>query len=352
MASEQKAWLTRAGRAGERDDWALANGVTPGGFGEVPDISKCESLNDVRDVVAAAMPNEKAQAHTNYAAQLWALKGRMQEGDLVVLPRKGTSQLAIGRVTGPYRYLSDEVEPSRRHVRPVAWIRVDVPRSVVKQDLLYSLGAFMTYCEVSRNEAAQRIGVLASGGSDPGTSGVLSVGQSTSGGDADIEASDAPVDLEQFARDRITAVIQQEFAGHRMQDLVAAVLTAQGFTCRIAPEGADGGIDILAGSGPLGMDEPRLVVQVKSEQKAISDPVVTQLLGSVSKHQPAQGLLVAWGGLTPPAHRTLLDNYFRVRAWDSEELIRQITTCYDKLPEEVRAALPLKQVWIAVEETE
>jgi Uncharacterized conserved protein len=115
-------------------------------------------------------------------------------------------------------------------------------------------------------------------------------------------------------------------------------------------EGTDGGIDILAGSGPLGMDEPRLVVQVKSEQAAVGDAVVTQLLGSVSKHQPAQGLLVAWGGLTGPARKTALDNYFRLRTWDSEELVRQITSNYSKLPEELRAELPLKQVWIAVEE--
>ena len=32
------AWLTRSGRYGERDDWALANGVTPGGFDRVPDL--------------------------------------------------------------------------------------------------------------------------------------------------------------------------------------------------------------------------------------------------------------------------------------------------------------------------
>jgi restriction system protein len=321
-------------------------------LGEIPDISQCTSLDDVRDLVAAALPNDKPQAHTNYAAQLWTLKDRMSDGDLVVLPRKGSAQLAIGRVIGPYNYRSSEADPARRHTRPVEWLRIDVPRSAVKQDLLYSLGAFMTYCEVSRNEAARRIAVLAGGGTDPGTTGVFPGGQVNSKGSDDFEASDAPVGLEQFAKDRITAVIQQEFAGHRMQDLVAAVLEAEGFTCRMAPEGADGGIDILAGSGPLGMDEPRLVVQVKSEQQAIQDPVVTQLLGSVSKHQPAQGLLVAWGGLTSPARKTLLDNYFRIRAWDSEELIEQITGCYEKLPEEIRAALPLKQVWMTVEESE
>lgn len=351
MTETPKAWLTRAGRSGERDEWALSSGCTPGGYGEIPDLSECQSLQDVRDVVAAAMPDEKPQARANYAAQLWALRGRMEIGDFVVLPRKATGQLAIGRVAGPYEYVGSEANIDKRHVRTVEWVRTDIPRSTVKQDLLYSLGAFSTYCQVSRNDAATRIAALASGSTDPGVAAGTLPSDSLGDSESALEASDGAVDLEQFARDRIRALIQQEFAGHRMQDLIAAVLAAQGYTCRVAPEGADGGIDILAGSGPLGMDEPRLVVQVKSEQGSVSDPVITQLLGSVSNHQPAQGLLVAWGGLTPPARRTALSNYFRLRIWDSEDVVSQVTAHYTKLPEEIRAELPLKQVWIAVEES-
>lgn len=351
MSHDPRAWLTRAGSSGERDEWALNAGVTPGGFGDVPDLSGCNSMAEVRAVIASALPGDKPQAVTNFAAQLWALKGRIQEGDFVVLPRKSTSQLAVGRVTGPYAYQAHEPNPERRHIRPVEWIRIDVPRSAVKQDLLYSLGAFLTYCEVSRNQAAQRIAGIAATGKDPGTTGSFTpVPVHSDSGEA-LEASDSPVDLEQFAKDRIMSVIQERFAGHAMQELVAAVLRAQGFTCRVAPEGADGGIDILAGSGPLGMDEPRLVVQVKSEQSPVSDPVLNQLLGAISKHQPAQGLLVAWGGLTPPARKTALSDYFRIRTWDADELVRQITSHYAKLPEEIRAELPLKQVWIVVEES-
>lgn len=347
MTQQQRAWLTRSGRAGERDSWAVDNGVTPGGYGEVSDLTSCSSLQDVRNVVAEAFPDNKPQANGNFAAQLWALRGRMEIGDLVVLPLKTTSQLAIGEITGSYEYRASEPDPERRHVRQVKWIKADVPRTAAKQDLLYSLGAYSTYCEVRRNEAAARIAAIAKTGIDPGTKGESIQLSSDDATDSD----DSPVDLETFAHDRIIAIIQQEFAGHKMQELVAAVLRCQGFTCRISPEGTDGGIDILAGSGPLGMDEPRLVVQVKSEQSAVGDPVVTQLLGSVSKHSPAQGLLVAWGGVTPPARKTVLDNYFRVRVWDSAELLRQILASYPQLPEEIRADLPLKQIWIAVEET-
>ena len=54
MTQQQRAWLTRSGRAGERDSWAVDNGVTPGGYGEVSDLTSCSSLQDVRNVVAEA----------------------------------------------------------------------------------------------------------------------------------------------------------------------------------------------------------------------------------------------------------------------------------------------------------
>lgn len=347
----KKAWLARSGKSGERDAWAIDTGVTPGGFGEVADLSSCKSLAQVRVMVDDAYPDDKPQMRANLAAQLWTLVGRMHNGDLVVLPLKTTHQLAIGEITGDYRYLADQQDIQRRHVRPVKWLRTDVPRTAVKQDLLYSLGAFLTYCEISRHQAAARIAAIAAAGIDPGAKAPLKTTKPKPLDDDDDAVDAGQVDLELFARDRITGLIQERFAGHDMEGLVEAILVAQGFTCRTSPGGTDGGVDILAGSGPLGMDAPKLVVQVKSEQTPVGEPVVTQLLGSVSKHGSAQGLLVAWGGVTNPARKALLDNYFRLRMWDAADLIDMITVHYPKLPEEIRASLPLKQIWIAVEES-
>lgn len=357
--SEPRAWLTRSGRYGERDDWALANSVSPGGFDKVPDLSGCQSLADVKALVTEALPSESINTIGNFAAQLWALAGRMAIGDYVVLPLKTTSQVAIGRVNGDYEYRNHEPDPDKRHVRPVQWIRTDIPRSAIKQDLLYSLGAFSTYCQVSRNEAVARIATIAATGSDPGSkisvkpplAPVAKKSETFAESEPDvIDADEGTLDLQEYAQDRIEALIHEEFAGHRMALLVGALLTAQGYTSWRSPEGADGGIDLLAGSGPLGLDAPQLVVQVKSELSPVGDPVISQLLGTTTKHGPgAQGLLVAWGGLTSPAQRSARDNYFRLRVWTASDVIAQVTRFYDVLPEEIRTDIPLKQIWIAVE---
>ncbi|HZL05931.1 MAG TPA: restriction endonuclease, partial [Coriobacteriia bacterium] len=162
-----QAWLIRAGRAGEREQWALRNGVSGGGFEEVPDLTHTGTREAVSAAVTQGFPSEKPATIRTFAAQMWALRGRINTGDYVVMPLKNSPVLAIGRISGEYQYRQDP-DPALRHVRPVEWLATDIPRTAVKQDLLYSLGAFLTICEVKRNDAAHRISMLARQGTDPG----------------------------------------------------------------------------------------------------------------------------------------------------------------------------------------
>jgi restriction system protein len=67
-------------------------------------------------------------------------------------------------------------------------------------------------------------------------------------------------------------------------------------------------VDILAGSGPLGLDSPTLVVEVKSEPTQIMAQVARGLQGAVSTNQAHQGLLVAWGGINSAVKREFSTN--------------------------------------------
>jgi restriction system protein len=294
---------------------------------------------------------EKAGAIPNYTGQLWALRDRIQVGDLMVLPLKTTSQIAFGRVTGGYEYLADEPEPSRRHILRVKWERTDVPRTAIKQDLLFMLGSAITVFKPSRNDAAWRLEQVLLTGTDPGarTSSPIMVPV-----DAESEETAEVVttgeQLEEFASTRIQTLIQEGFAGHDLARLVEAVLTADGFVCERKPPGADGGVDVLAGRGPLGLDSPRVVVQVKSESTPVGDPVVQTLQGAITRFNADQALLVAWGGVNRQAERFLETTKFQIRVWDAADLIGALLRVYPNLPADIRSELPLKQIWIPVEE--
>ncbi|WP_160050533.1 restriction endonuclease [Nocardiopsis sp. FR4] len=283
-----RAWIVRAGAKGQWEPWALENGCVAVSFTGVPDLSSAQAREDVFELLRRSFPEDGENRLRNLANQLWAFRSGIHQGDLVVLPLKTRSVIAIGRVSGDYEYRSAN-ESGCRHVRRVEWLRDDIPRSAIRQDLLYSLGAFLTVCQVKRNDGAWRIEQTALTGSDPGarTPQGTPAGEEPAADTDEGETSDVTAvafDIEQQATDRVRTHLIETFAGYRMQELVAAVLEAEGFHCTTPPTGADGGIDVLAGTGPLGLGSPRIVVQVKSEAQPVGAPVVQQLVGAVRQH--------------------------------------------------------------------
>jgi restriction system protein len=160
----------------------------------------------------------------------------------------------------------------------------------------------------------------------------------------DVDEPELSPDIEEAARDQITSKIAEEFAGHGLATLVTALLQAEDMSCTQSPPGPDGGIDIIAGKGLLGLDEP-ILVQVKSGGQ-IGAPVVSQLHGVMSTYGARQGLLVAWGGLSKPAQDTLKTSQLRVRVWQAADVVDAVLAHYDRLDDEIRSRLPLKRVWM------
>ena len=135
-----------------------------------------------------------------------------------------------------------------------------------------------------------------------------------------------------------------------MARLVGAILEAQGYTTLVSPEGPDKGIDILAAPGPLGFGRPRICVQVKSGSVPVDRPTLDQLIGAMSNVGADQGLLVSWGGFKTSVDREVATQFFRVRLWDSDALVDQLLSNYDKLPDDLRAEIPLQRVWALIPE--
>ena len=342
----QRLWLVRAGRQGERENIALEKGIIAPGFTEIADLSKASEREDVANLLKEALPEATENKIKNFAAQLNQFKNTIQPGDLVVLPRKFSTSVAIGEVTGGYKYDSDE---SIRHSRPVKWLKTDLPRSAFKQDLLFSLGAFMTICEIQRNQALQRVQILLQTGKDPGAD----LGQGhTIPVKARVEdetvIDEYRIDLEEYVNQQIISRIISEFSGHSLAALVGEILKIQGYTVKVSPEGADGGKDILASDGPLGFGDKRICVQVKSGDVVADNKVVLGLQGAMANSKAVHGLLVCLGGITGPAQKVLDDNFFSIRLWQMRELLQALFETYEQLSNETKAKLQLKQIWIPI----
>jgi restriction system protein len=166
-----------------------------------------------------------------------------------------------------------------------------------------------------------------------------------------VESDDeAEFDVEDVARSQISDFISRRFAGHEMARLVEAVLRADGYVTERADPGADGGVDILAGRGELGFGSPRLCVQVKSQQSPVDVTIFRGLQGSMQTFSADQGLLVCWGGFKRSVLAEARASFFKVRLWDAGDLVDALLRNYSRLPKDVQAELPLKQVWALVME--
>lgn len=344
-----RLWLVRQGKHGEYEQKAVEENILTLDFGITEDISHLKTRDELIELMAELHPSESNNTHRNFAAQVNQFLNTAKTLDLVVSPMKTSRTIYIGRFTGPARAGDDGAL-----TRPVEWLRRDVSRDSFKQDLLYSFGAFMTVCEISRNNAISRVEAVIQTGRDPGDGAAPLLDAQLPTGDDDevVEASDQPIDLSEIARDQIERRVGSSFVGHDFTRLVAAILRVQGYVAHLSPKGPDSGIDIVAGSGALGLESPKIVVQVKSGDFAVDQPTLQALIGSIQDVQADHGLIVSWGGFTSAVRRRVNELYFRVRLWGREELIENLFSAYDRLPEDIRAELPLKRIWSVVLEEE
>ncbi len=336
-------WLIRAGRHGEDESTALEKGMAVVGWKDLPDVSAVESYEKMKKIYSGVYPENSSKSVSNLSGQVWSFLRRIEIGDIAVLPLKSRSVVAVGKITGGYKYLNG------RHVRNVSWIRDDAPRNAFGQDLLYSLGAFMTVCRIKRNNAEERIEAILNGKPDPNLSaGTISTGKSSSGPEMEDEENGL-IDLEEQAFDQLRMLIQSKFHGHNLTRLVEAILNVQGYQTYMSSEGPDGGVDILAGHGAMGFDKPRICVEVKSGGVQ-NDSAVRELEGVMSRVGADQGLFVSMDGFNKTAVGNVRDLFFKLRMWDDKKLIGNLISSYEKLPDEIQAELPLKRIWVVVPE--
>lgn len=148
-------WVIKGGEFGEREQRMLDNDLIACSWEKLPDISQCDTRDDITTAYRKAYPNAEGRKISNHVAQLYAFRHTALSDDLIVLPLKKKG-LAIGVITGDYAY-STKFGADFTHTRPVKWLYKNISRDLFGQDLLYSFGSFLGFCQARRNNAERRI---------------------------------------------------------------------------------------------------------------------------------------------------------------------------------------------------
>lgn len=147
-------WLVRAGKHGEQENGALKHKVVTIAWNELSDLSNIKNKDELARLYAKTYPMAKKNRASTDVGQLWIFFNEIQKGDLVALPLKTQSRIAIGKVEGDYEF--KELTENIKHIRRVKWLKT-IPRAAFDQDILYSLGAFRTVCQIKKNDAENRV---------------------------------------------------------------------------------------------------------------------------------------------------------------------------------------------------
>ena len=154
-----QAWIVRAGRDDEYAQVALDRHLIGIGWRRAGDLAGATAQRSVRALVTQAYPQEPAAIRTLYSLQLHAFRSTMRPGDLVVLLKRNRPDVAVGEVTGDYRF-APGAGPA--HVRPVNWLQPRLRRSELGSDLL-AVPALAAVSRVTRPADVSRIADAAKG---------------------------------------------------------------------------------------------------------------------------------------------------------------------------------------------
>ena len=165
--------------------------------------------------------------------------------------------------------------------------------------------------------------------------------------DDDTGKPEALITLEEAEESAWTAIEDylQKINPYDFQDLVSGLIDAMGYhVAWISPPGPDKGIDIIAYQDPLGVDGPRIKVQVKRQNNKIPVDGVRSFMAVLGEGDV--GLFISMGGFTREAHSEVrTQEKRRLTLLDLKKFFDLWVEYYDQIPEEKKQLLPLKPVY-------
>lgn len=292
--SDNVVWFVRAPKG--PGSLSISDGLAPVDVGVHEDITGHGTLEEMLAEVRHARPDlnpAKAESRARCLLLMFSVKA----GDLVIIldaARGITSGVLSGEIT-----MSQQGLPSLVFTSPKTH-----PRSVMPQDMLNSMRAHAAFSKMNAPDAHERLSAMREGGKDPG-----------------------PDQTRELA---IRAGARME--AYELAELVADLLRTDGYRCRIAPPGPDGGVDIWAGKGLLGIGDS-LLVQVKSGSQVVSGPQVYQILGNSAECGSNATLIVSWSGFTADARKIISKNPFKIVGWDFNDLFNNLQAVKHNVPD-------------------
>ncbi|MCW8283567.1 restriction endonuclease [Agrobacterium sp. InxBP2] len=324
------------------EDRPIQGGYVAIGWPALGDVRQVgQTREDYKRAMAKAYVDIKPGAIPVDAGTVFKFVHEIQAGDFVIYPSKSDRMINIGRFLGQSAYDVNDSDdyPNRQLVK---WLG-HFPRNEFSQSALNEVGSFLTLFRIKRH-AAEFLSKIGLGEGDVHVAGVGPVAEVQEEVEDDDSATVAVSrQAEETTEDFVVRRIMAQLSGYQFEELVAHLMECMGYTARLTPKSADGGVDVIAHMDALGFQPPIIKIQCKRTTAQHGSPEVNQLLGTLGEGE--FGLFVSLGSFSRSANE-LERNRSKLRLIDGEAFVAMILENYGKLSPRYRAIVPLKQIYV------
>jgi restriction system protein len=217
-------------------------------------------------------------------------------------------------------------------MRKVSW-KGQVPRDSLKTATRNSLGAISALFLIRDEAASDVMAHMVPIGSE-------AITNVTANPTEDRELlQEAIARSAEFTEDRIAALNWEQ-----MQELVSEILKAMGYRTRIAAKGSDRGVDVFASPDGLGLQEPRIFVEVKHRPGTqISADMIRSFIGG--RQQGDRCLYVSTGGFSREARYEAERSSIPLTLITLPQLRELLVEHYEALSPIGTALVPLERIY-------
>ena len=292
------------------------------------DLSHLRSPEEIKNKVKGAYPHYSQGKLSISGGQIIRFRLEFKKGDYVITYNPEERIYMIGEITGDYEYNTKLIE--YHHIRKVKWLG-KIERDGLSTKTKNSLGAISTIFKVPEESREEILDLL------EGKSGEERSDENEED-EMDIIKEDLIGKANEFIKDRILKLDWEE-----VQELVAGLLRAMGYKTMVSPRGPDRGRDIIASPDGLGLEDPRIVVEVKHRVGQVGSKEIRSFLGGL--RQGIKGLYVSTGGFSKDAKYEAERSNIPITLIDLDMLVDLIIQYYDSFDIETQAFLPLMKIY-------
>ncbi|MBM4360708.1 MAG: restriction endonuclease [Deltaproteobacteria bacterium] len=328
-------WLVRAGRGGEFVEDFLARGVVAFDASDLGPLDGTVTKDELLRRYATLFPNEKEGSRASWASQLYRLVREVAVGDDVACADRERRRYLLGKVVSAYEWLPDDAGRNGQ-ARRVRWTH-EVARDGLSVATRNTLGSTLTVFRIHADAAKELLAAAVPLGTTPEKPPPTPTPR-TDDPDLGLISDETFHRAGELIEDRLNALTWQE-----MQELVAGLLRAMGFRTTVSAAGPDRGVDVMASPDGLGLQEPRIFVEVKHRTQPMGAKEVRAFLGGRRKGDRC--LYVSTGGFTKDAHYEAERADVPMTLVALPRLRELFVSLYDKLDSETRALVPLRLLY-------